>query len=168
MSGAASSKGRVHEPTVFDQPTELVNRATRLFRASPERVFRFFTDLATLPYVWATDPNTVHIEKMDVRPGGKYSLTVRVADGSTLRFFGEYREVVPPKRVVNTFEVSNQPGVVAIETDLFEPVGDATRVTVTWKYDRREDRDAMGGPEAAAAVTEMWDRVAELLAKGLP
>lgn len=167
MSGTAGHRRRVQDPTVFDQPSDLVNRATRVFRASPARVFRFFTERATAPYLWSAEPKDVRIEAMDVRPGGRYSLWVKTPDGSTLRFFGEYREIVPPARVVNTFEVSSQPGVVAVETDLFEPVPEGTRVTVTWSYPRREDRDAMGGPEAAAYVTELWDSVAELLTRGV-
>ena len=167
MSGAVSSRGHTHEPTVYLQPTELENRATRLFHASPERVFRFFTDPSTAPYVFATDPKKVKIERMEVRAGGRYSISVELPDRSTVRFTGEYREVEPPSRVVNTFEVDSIPGVVALETDLFEPIGESTRVTVTWKYERPEDRDRMGGPEEVGpALREMWDNVAEILAKG--
>jgi uncharacterized protein YndB with AHSA1/START domain len=89
-------------------------------------------------------------------------------DGSSMRFHGEYREIDPPRRVVNSFEVDAMPGAVAIETDEFEPVGDFTRVTVHWVYHRPEDRDKMWGPEVERAITTMWENVDALLEKGWP
>jgi uncharacterized protein YndB with AHSA1/START domain len=141
---------------------------TRVFRAPPERVFRLFTDSATVPYVFSPNPESVKIENLDFRRGGRYSIVVLADDGSPMRFHGEYLEIIPPRRVVNTFEVDSFPGARAIETDEFEPVGAFTRLTVSWKYERREDRDKMSGPDMEAAVTAMWNQVAELLEKGIP
>jgi uncharacterized protein YndB with AHSA1/START domain len=141
---------------------------TRIFRAPPERVFHLFTDPATLPYVFAPDPGSVTIEKLEFRTGGHYSIAVKLDDGSTARFRGEYREIDPPRRVVNTFEVDLFPGASAVETDDFEPVGDFTRVTVSWKYLRQEDRDKMSGPQMEHTVTAMWTNADELLEKGWP
>lgn len=148
---------------MFSQPSSVENRVTRLFRAPPERVFHLFTDPATLPYVFAPDPSAVTIEKLDFRAGGKYSIRVRNDDGSFVRFHGEYREVTPPRRVVNTFEVDMFPGASAVETDDFEAEGDFTRVTVRWTYQRQEDRDKMSGPEMERAVTAMWENVDRLI-----
>jgi uncharacterized protein YndB with AHSA1/START domain len=139
-----------------------------MFRAPLERVFHLFTDPATLPYVFAPDPSAVTVEKFDFRKGGKYSIRVKLDDGSFTRFHGEYREIDPPRRVVNTFEVDLFPGASAVETDEFEPVGDFTRVTVRWVYQRQEDRDKMSGSAMEQAVTVMWENVDTLLEKGLP
>jgi len=141
---------------------------SRIFRAPPERVFRLFTDAATLPYVYAADPRTVSIEELDFRPGGKYSFRVKQDDGSSLHFHGEYRVIEPPRRVINTFEVDAFPGATALETDEFEPIGDFTRVTVRWVYHRPEDRDKMWGPDVERAITSMWENVDKLLEKGGP
>lgn len=166
MSASTSTQKRTQEPTIFSQPSEVENRVTRVFRAPRERVFHLFTDPATLPYVFAPDPQSVTIEKLDFRKGGHYSIACKLEDGSTIRFRGEYREIDPPRRVVNTFEVDMFPGAHAIETDEFEAVGDFTRVTVSWKYTRQEDRDKMAGPQMEQAVTAMWDNVDKLLEKG--
>jgi uncharacterized protein YndB with AHSA1/START domain len=168
MSAASSSRRRPHEPIEFSQPSPVENQVIRIFRAPRERVFHLFTDPATLPNVFAPDPNSVTIEKLEFRNGGKYSIRVKQEDGTSVRFHGEYLEVTPPHRVVNTFEVDMFPGASAVETDEFESVGDFTRVTVRWKYQRQEDRDKMSGPEMERAVTAMWDHVAELIEKGLP
>ncbi len=163
MESAARNRLSAHPATVVSQPSELENMATRLFRAPPERVFRLFTDPATAAVVFSPNPSDVTIEKMDFRKGGHYSIHVRLPDGSTVRFFGEYLEVDPPRRVVNTFEVSSQPGVVATETDEFEPVGGFTRVTVHWKYPTRQARDQMYGPEMETAVATMWENAARMV-----
>jgi uncharacterized protein YndB with AHSA1/START domain len=163
MTEAVSASKSTHEPMIFSQPGEFENQVSRIFRAPPERVFRMFTDPANLPYIFSPKPELVTVEKAEFRKGGRFSIAIKQDDGSTLRLHGEFREFDPPRRVVNTFEADTSPGVVAIETDEFEPVGDFTRLTVRWKHQRKEDRDKMWGPRAEAALTKMWDHFAELL-----
>jgi uncharacterized protein YndB with AHSA1/START domain len=168
MSTRTSTQGRAHEPIVFTLPSAVERQVSRIFRAPPERVFRLFTDPATMPYVFSPNPESVTIEKLEFRKGGHYRIAVKNPDGSSVRFQGEFREIDPPRRVVNTFEVDAFPGVVSIETDEFEPVGDHTRLTVRWTYQRPQDRDTMAGPGLEQAVTIMWNKVDELLEQGLP
>ncbi|MGP8072666.1 MAG: SRPBCC domain-containing protein [Thermoplasmata archaeon] len=168
MSAASSDRRRPHEPITFSRPSPVDREVTRIFRASVERVFHLFTDPSTLPYVMAPDPRSVTIEQLEFRKGGKYSIRIKQDDGSSVRLHGEYREVDPPRRVVNTFEVDALPGFSALETDEFEPVGDFTRLTVRWKYQRPEDMDKMAGPALERAVTAMWENVDDLLDEGVP
>ncbi len=163
MSTPSSDRTRAREPTVFRQPTELENEATRLFHAPRHRVFQFFTDAQTLAHGFSADPSRVTIEEFDFRVGGRFVIAVRQSDGSTVRFSGEYLEIDPPRRMVNTFVASAQPGLSSVETDEFEEVGSFTRLTVRWKFARREDRDAMYGPELERGVSASFDHVADLL-----
>lgn len=166
MEAAVSSRARPHEPTIFSEPSDEESQITRLFHAPRERVFRFFTDRETAPHVWSPNPSLVTIEKLDFFTGGQFSILIGNPDGSSVRIHGTFREVDPPRRVVNTFEASAAPGIVAVETDTFEAVGDSTRVTVRWKYASREVRDKMGmaGAGMEEMVTKMWDQVDDLLA----
>jgi uncharacterized protein YndB with AHSA1/START domain len=166
MTEATSERTSPHERMEFSQPSDVENRVSRIFRAPRERVFHLFTDRETLPYVFARDPKTVTIEKLEFRKGGHYSVSTRQDDGKVIRLIGEFLEVDPPRRVVNTWSVESSPGGQAIETDEFEAVGDFTRVTVTWKFQKHEDRDKMYGPEMMEAMTAMWDNFAELAEKG--
>jgi uncharacterized protein YndB with AHSA1/START domain len=168
MAEGAMSQVRFHEPMEFSQPGDRENRASRLFRASPERVFRLFTDRATVPLVLSEDPGRINLEVYDFRPGGRFSFVFPLKNGTRDRMFGEYQKIVPPKLVVNTFQVDSSPEIKGIETDEFVREGEFTRVTVTWKFDRPESRNKMWGPEAEASVTAMWNHIEELLEKGAP
>lgn len=166
METEVADRASISPETKFSRVSELENEITRVFHASPERVFRFFTDRATLPYAFARDLSKVTVEEMDIRPGGRYSVVVRFASGS-MRFSGDYREIEPPRRIVNTFEVSAWPGVVAIETDTFEPVGEFTRVVVRYRFASREDRDRMRGSGGEGSTEEVWDNIDRMLRETL-
>jgi uncharacterized protein YndB with AHSA1/START domain len=163
VKGAESGQIDTRASIEFSQPSDRENAVSRMFHAPIDRVFQVFTDPAYAPSVFAPNPADVTIEEMDVRPGGRFSIVVKGPDGSTIRFFGEYLEVVPPRRVVNTFNVTALPGVRAIETDELEAMGEYTRLSVRWKFDSREDRDKMYGPEFQRSVSAGWVTVDHVL-----
>lgn len=163
MEAASGQRPRSGEPIRLSQPSDRENAASRRFRAPIDHVFRVFTEPAFAPAIWAPNPADAEIEAMEVRPGGRYSIRVKQPDGSTVRFFGEYIEVVPPQRIVNSFEVSALPGARSIETDEFVSEGEYTRLSVRWKFDSREDRDRMYGPDLESALTTAWTAVDHLL-----
>jgi uncharacterized protein YndB with AHSA1/START domain len=78
-------------------------------------------------------------------------------------FHGEYREIVPPERIVWTFEFEGFPGDVSVETLTLEEHDGKTTFTATSVYDTVEARDGMlqSGMEEGAA--ESMDRLDEYL-----
>lgn len=97
---------------------ELVMQAE--FSASREAVFAAWTDRRLISRWWAAKSYTTLSCEMDVRPGGAWRRLLRRQDGTVLIEYGTYREVVPPERLVFTY---NSEG-----SDLVEP---ETVVTVT-------------------------------------
>ena len=83
--------------------------------------------------------------------------------GSEYGFCGEYREIVRPERIVQTFEFEGMPGHISLDTLVFEDVGGRTRLVGTSVFDSIEDRDGMlqSGMEQGAA--ELFIRLAEYL-----
>jgi uncharacterized protein YndB with AHSA1/START domain len=69
------------------------------------------------------------VEEMDVRPGGAYRF--RTALGAVE---GEFREVEPPERLVQTFQNH-------LQTLEFEDLGEQTKLTQTMHFDTTEERD---------------------------
>lgn len=163
MNAGAFSHARPREPTIFSRPGEIRNQVTRLYHAPRERVFQLFTESATIQNTWSEDPGRVTIEELDFRPGGKYSFLVREPGQATARFHGEYRVIDPPRLIVNTFEVSTLPGIIALETDEFLEVGSFTRLQLTWEFESAEELKKLGGPELEATVVPTLDRIADLL-----
>jgi uncharacterized protein YndB with AHSA1/START domain len=61
-------------------------------------------------------------------------------------FEGRYREVVPPERIVRTFEWDGMPGYVSVETMTLEDLGDGrTKLVSISIFHTTEERDGMLG-----------------------
>jgi uncharacterized protein YndB with AHSA1/START domain len=115
----------VNETTVTT-PSELEIRVEREFDAPREHVYRVYTDPELIPEWWG-DNTTV--EEMDVRPGGRW----RFNTGYGL-VEGEFREVDPPARIVQTFQNH-------LQTLEFDDLGGRTKLTQTMRFASTEERD---------------------------
>ena len=136
---------------------------TREFDFPRDLVFEAFTRPEHIAQWWGPRGTTVPSCQMDFRAGGKWRFVSRDADGNEFGFRGEIREVVPPERIVQTFEFEGMPGHVSVETLHLEDLGGRTRMTVTSRFDSVMDRDGMlqSGMEKGAA--ESYDRLSEYL-----
>ena len=112
--------------TTVTTPNELEIRVERVFDAPRAHVFSVWTDPELIPEWWGD--GTV-VEEMDVRPGGTYRF--RTAYGVVE---GEFREVEPPERLVQTFQNH-------LQTLEFEDLGERTKLTQTMRFDTTEERD---------------------------
>jgi uncharacterized protein YndB with AHSA1/START domain len=93
---------------------------------------------------------------MDVRAGGMYRF--RTAYGVVE---GEFREVEPPERLVQTFQNH-------LQTLEFEDLGEQTKLTQTMRFDTTEQRDQTmqyGVEEGAKQGFERVDAVLQRLSK---
>lgn len=136
---------------------------TRVFDAPRELVWKACTDPKAIPRWWGPRRHTTTVAKMDVRPGGAWRFVSRDPDGSEYGFRGEYREVVPPERVVQTFEFEGMPGHVSVDTITLAEHQGKTTLTSTSVFDSVEDRDGMLQSGMEEGVRETYDRLAEYL-----
>jgi uncharacterized protein YndB with AHSA1/START domain len=138
--------------TTVTTPNELEIRVERTFDAPRAHVYSVWTDPKLIPEWWGG--GTV-VEKMDVRAGGSYRF--RTTHGVVE---GEFREVEPPARLVQTFQNH-------LQTLEFEDLGDQTKLTQTMLFETTEQRDmAMqyGVEKGAKAGFERIDAVLEKIA----
>jgi uncharacterized protein YndB with AHSA1/START domain len=146
-------------------PSEREIVLTREFDAPRDLVFEAFSKPEHIAQWWGQRASTLAVCDMDFRPGGAWRFVERAADTSEYGFRGEYREIVRPERIVQTFEFEGMPGHVSVETMIFAELnqGDRTRITNTTVFDSVEDRDGLlqSGMEQGAA--ESYDRLAEHL-----
>ena len=121
---------------------------TRDFAAKPEVVWRAFTDPALIPRWMTGYPGwSMPVCEIDPRVGGTYRYEWREdATGSSFGFFGEFREVVAPRRLVHqeTFDPGTMGGDMgtSIVTTDFAPVAHGTRMTMRIDYDSRDTLQA--------------------------
>ena len=112
--------------TTVTTPSALEIRVERVFDAPRAHVYSVWTDPDLIPEWWGD--GTV-VEEMDVRPGGGYRF--RTAAGV---IEGEFREVEPPERLVQTFQNH-------LQTLEFEDLGEQTKLTQTMRFATPEERD---------------------------
>jgi uncharacterized protein YndB with AHSA1/START domain len=144
-------------------PSEREIVITRMFDAPRELVFKAVTDPTLIPRWWGPRRYETIVDKMDVRVGGVWRFINRDADGNEFAFNGVYREIVPPERVVQTFEFEPMPGHVSVDTMTLEEVDGKTKLTSTSLFDSREDRDGMMQSDMESGVRETYDRFEEVL-----
>jgi uncharacterized protein YndB with AHSA1/START domain len=138
--------------TSVTTPSELEIRVERIFDAPREHVFRVWTDPELIPAWWG---DGTEVEEMDVRPGGTYRF--RTPAGVVE---GEFREVEPPARLVQTF-------MNHLQTLEFEDLGERTRLTQTMRFESAEERDTTmqyGVEEGAKGGFARVDAVLQKLA----
>jgi uncharacterized protein YndB with AHSA1/START domain len=142
---------------------------TREFNAPKDLVFEAHTSCEHLSRWWGPRKYEFASCKIDFRPGGKWRIVHRDPDGEEFGFRGEYREIVPPERIVWTFEFEGWPGNVSVETLSLEEHEGKTTLTAISVYDTVEARDAMlesGMEEGANESMERLDEYLEVLKTG--
>ena len=154
---------KTRDGTTFTTPSDREFRMKRVFNAPRELVFQAHTDPNHIPHWLGPRRMTTTVDTMDVRPGGAWRFVQRDPEGNEYGFRGEYREVVPPERLVYTFEFEGMPGHILVETVTFEEHDGKTTVSSTALFDSVEDRDGMLESGMESGATESWDRLAELL-----
>lgn len=150
---------------VLTLPSDKEILLTRVFDAPPAVVFKAFTESEWIPKWWGPRDTTTTVDKMEFRPGGKWRFIQHDKKGEEYAFNGEYREVVPNKKIVNTFEFEPMAGHISVEHITFQEVDGKTKVTNLVKYDSKADRDGMLKTGMEEGAGETWDRFEELLAE---
>ncbi len=147
-----------------DGASEYGIRIIRVFAALRERVWAEWTEPEAFADWYGGPQCEVSLDtvSMDVRPGGKWSLTMFAPpDRRRIDWKGEYLEVVAPERL--SFTVSDQPGDDAFEivTVVLTDLGDG-RTEMLF-----EQRGSMS-PEQYERATHGWgaffDRLQERVA----
>lgn len=146
-------------------PSEREIQMTRVFDAPRELVFQALTDPALIPQWWGLRSTTTTVDKFELKPGGAWRFVQVGPDGREDAFRGEFREIVPPERVVQTFEWEGMPGHIVVDTNTLEDLGDKTRITTTSLFASQEDRDGMMASGMEEGANESWDQLAELVAR---
>jgi uncharacterized protein YndB with AHSA1/START domain len=129
-------------------------------------VWQAITDPAQIPHWWGPRGVTTRVEQMDLRPGGTWRFVMGDEARPEDTFYGEYREIVPPLRLVQTFEWGGMPGHYSVETMTLDEQHGQTVLRTHLRYLTPEDRDGILASGMEGGASETLDRLAELLAQG--
>jgi uncharacterized protein YndB with AHSA1/START domain len=114
----------------------------REFDAPRELVFRAWTEPDLVRQWWHAGRGEMTVCEIDLRPGGSWRYVMVTPDGTDVAFHGEYREVVPGERIVQTEIYDPFPDAAAVDTLEFEDLDGRTRVTMLVQHQLKEHRDA--------------------------
>ncbi len=125
-------------------------RIARTIRATPERLFKAWTDPKELANWWHMDNAESKFAgaTLDLKVGGRYRVGMTNTDGKTHVAVGEYREVTRPTKLVFTWNWEDQSmgGSNTLVTVEFRDVGGGkTEVVLT--HERFTDEKAAQGHE---------------------
>ena len=136
---------------------------TREFDAPRELVFKTYLDPKLREEWWGPRNLTTTVEMMEARPGGRWRIVQRDPEGNEFAFHGVYHDVVPPERLIETFEWEGMPGHVSFNTSTLEEVAGKTKITNRIVFQSVEDRDGMVASGMHEGMEEGFERFDELL-----
>lgn len=147
-------------------PSEQEIRMTRLFDAPRDLVFEVMTTPEHVRQWWGRlgEGYSVPVCEIDLRVGGGWRFVNRHPNGEAA-FFGEYREIVPPSRLVFTEIFEQFPDSVSVVTTELTEENGRTRMTATVRYPSLEVRDMVIASGMSRGAGISYDRLEDLVAQ---
>jgi uncharacterized protein YndB with AHSA1/START domain len=137
---------------------------SRTFDAPREVVWDAWVDPEQIVKWWGPEGFTTTIHKMDLRPGGTWTLTMHGPDGTDYPNKSVFVEVIKPERIVYEHGggKAGGPGANFEATWTFESEGDKTKLTGRMVFPTAEAREAVvreynaieGGKQTLARLAE--------------
>ena len=146
-------------------PSDQEIRMTRLFNAPRHLVFDAMTKPEHVEQWWGRlgEGYSVPVCEIDLRVGGAWRFVNRHPDGDAA-FYGEYREITPPSRLVFTEIFEPFPDAVSVVTAEFTEEGGKTRLTATVRYSSQDVLDMVIASGMSSGAGISYDRLEDLVA----
>ncbi|MBP7569989.1 MAG: SRPBCC family protein [Acidobacteria bacterium] len=114
---------------------------------------------------WMLGPDgwSMPVCEIDLRPGGRWRYVYRKDDGSEqFELGGEFREIVPPERLVHT-EAWGGDFAEALDTLVLTEKDGRTTITTTILFPDKEARDRAMGTGMTEGWAQSYDKLDEVL-----
>ncbi len=146
-------------------PNDLEIEMVRQFTAPRRLVFDAWTKPALLQR-WMHGPDnwSFAVCEVDLRVGGRFRYVWRSPDGEEMGMSGEFREVVPPERLVSMEHFDEVwTGGDTLVTVVFSEAGGRTTLTMTLRYSSKAARDGALQSPMEDGMAQAYNRLEELL-----
>jgi uncharacterized protein YndB with AHSA1/START domain len=137
---------------------------TRLFDAPRRLVFEAMTKPEHVRRWWGIldDRYSVPVCEIDLRVGGAWRFVGRGPHGEGPAFYGLYREIASPERLVFTEIYEPFPDVESVVTAVFTEERGKTRLTATCLYPSVDMRDMVLKSGMTGGAATSYDRLEEV------
>jgi uncharacterized protein YndB with AHSA1/START domain len=144
-------------------PSDREIRMTRLFDAPRRLVFEAMSNPEHIKRWWGNlgDGYSVPVCEVDLRVGGKWRFVNRHPKGDA-EFYGIYREVNPPERIVFTEIYAPFPDSESVVTAVLTEENGKTRLTATASYPSQMVRDQVLQSGMARGAALSYDHLEEV------
>jgi uncharacterized protein YndB with AHSA1/START domain len=143
-------------------PTDEQILITREFDAPKHLVYKAWTTPELVMRWWSGHQGEMKTAEIDLRVGGRWRYVMVAEGGHEVAFSGEYREIVPDERIVNTevFEVPEADaslGEPPLNIVTFTEVDGRTTLELLVQCDSKELRDAIVDSGMEVGMQEQMD-----------
>jgi uncharacterized protein YndB with AHSA1/START domain len=148
-------------------PSDTEIRMTRLFDAPRALVWEAMSKPEHIKEWWGRigEGYSVPECEVDLRVGGAWRFVNRTPKGELVAFYGVYREIVPPERVVFTEIFEQFPDTESVVTSVLTEENGKTRLTATVSYPSLDVRNMVLGTGMARGAAISYDRLEDVLAR---
>ena len=138
---------------------------TREFAAPAHLVYKAITTPELVKRWWNAKRGEVTVAEIDLRVGGKWRSVMVTPDGFEVAFNGEYREIVPNERIVQTEVYEGAPGGDeggSVNTMTLTESDGRTTINVLCHYPSPEIRDMVIESGMEAGMQDAYDLLEEV------
>jgi uncharacterized protein YndB with AHSA1/START domain len=135
---------------------------TRGFDALPELVFRAWTTPELVARWWAGERGKLTSIDIDLRVGGEWRYVMEATEGFEVAFHGEYQEIVPGERLVNTEVFEGMPDASAVDTMTLTEENGRTQMSMLVQHSCKEHRDAHINSGMEGGMQEAMDALEQV------
>lgn len=144
-------------------PSDTEILITRKFDAPAELVFDVWTTPEHVRNWWGFESNPMTVCEIDLRVGGKWRYVAVADEYGEIDFYGEYREIERPHRLVSTEVFAPYPDSPSLNTLTLKEHDGVTTMTILTEYGTKESRDAVIASGMESGLQHSLDRIDEIL-----
>lgn len=152
---------------VVTLPSDTEIAMTREFDAPRALVWEMFTKAEHLKQWWGHGHHVENTIELDLRVGGTWRFVGRTPKGQLVPFTGEYKEIVPPEKIVFTeiFDVDMAREHPSLVTTTFTEHGGKTTMHCLARYDSKATRDLVTASGMERGAGASYDEIERMLAR---
>jgi uncharacterized protein YndB with AHSA1/START domain len=143
-------------------PTDEQILITREFDAPRDLVYKAWTTPELVMRWWSGRRGTMTVAEIDLRVGGRWRYVMETEGGHEVAFNGEFREIVPNERIVNTEVYEAMPGAPVLNIVTFADDDGRTTLELLTECGSKEVRDAIIDSGMEGGMQEQMDLLEEL------